>query len=313
MNILRKLFSRTQLDGQALARSPELADYAQIDLLSQFQPPRPLHSEAERRPWERVLPRSYEQTISLFLKQGWLEPRIAPESVVAQQGDEILARDPKLGVTEKAQPFLASYQERLEQEKAQAMARVRQALEERDTSQALAIRRAYEARFPLGKAPWTGPEPQLSHSALTRRILFLDHWLVADLSPETQAWLKLYAGEQHLWGASWRLPPEAIPAQVADELATPGMDASEAAYWRAQQLVLYVENQDTWQRCKGGDHVRRLAIQGPDDEFTCDHCRGFLGQEFLVDRVPELPHRECTSPRGCRCQYVPVLESYSAA
>ncbi len=309
MNFLRKLFSRTPPDGPALARSPELADYAQIDLLSQFQPPRPLHTQAERRPWERVLPRSYEQTISLFLKQGWLEPKVGSGDRVDQKGDEILARDPRLGVTEKAQPFLAIYRERLEREKAQAMDQARRALEERDTSQALAIRRAYEARFPLGKAPWTGPEPQLSHSALTRRILFLDHWLVADLSPETQAWLKLYAAEQHLWGAGWRLPAEEIPTTVAEELVTPGMDGPEAAYWRAQQLVLYVENQETWQRCKGGDHVRRLAIQGPDDEFTCDHCRRFRGQEFLVDRVPELPHRECTSPRGCRCQYVPVLES----
>jgi len=30
----------------------------------------------------------------------------------------------------------------------------------------------------------------------------------------------------------------------------------------------------------------------------------------LVARVPELPHRACTSPRGCRCRYEPVLESF---
>jgi hypothetical protein len=29
-----------------------------------------------------------------------------------------------------------------------------------------------------------------------------------------------------------------------------------------------------------------------------------------VARVPELPHRECTSTHGCRCRYEPVLETY---
>jgi len=75
-------------------------------------------------------------------------------------------------------------------------------------------------------------------------------------------------------------------------------------------LALYVENQETWQRCKGGDHVRRIEIVGPEDEFTCDQCRPSLGKQFLVVRVPELPPRGCTSPRGCRCRYEPVLESY---
>ncbi|MBK8047761.1 MAG: hypothetical protein IPK16_11905 [Anaerolineales bacterium] len=82
-----------------------------------------------------------------------------------------------------------------------------------------------------------------------------------------------------------------------------------SAYWKAYQLGLYVDNQETWQRCKGGDHVRRIAITGPDDDSTCSHCKAVLGKEFLVARVPELPHKECTSPRGCRCKYEPVLET----
>jgi hypothetical protein len=86
------------------------------------------------------------------------------------------------------------------------------------------------------------------------------------------------------------------------------MSIREAAYWKAQQLALYVDNQETWQRCKGGDHVRRIEIAGANDAYTCETCRAVLGKEFLVARVPELPHRGCTSPRGCRCRYEPVLE-----
>ncbi len=291
MSFLRNLFGRGRLNLLDLATSSDLAEYAQVDLLRRFETPRPLDDERTRRRWEEVLPRSYEQQISFFLKQGWL----TLDGDVAQ-------------VTEAARAGLDAYGQRLERAKQEAMAAARKALQERDTSEALAIRRRYEAAHPLGKADWTGPEPQLSHSALTRRILFLDHWLLEGLRPETADWLKFYAAEQHLWGAQWRPAPEEIPPSVRDELARSDMDAAEAAYWRANSLILFVENQETWQRCKGGDHVRRIEIQGPEDAYTCEHCRSQRGEQFLVARTPELPHRACTSPRGCRCVYVPVLD-----
>jgi hypothetical protein len=293
MSFLKRLFGGNQLDGSALAQSSILADYAQIDLLTTFAQPRALHDAAEQQRWNRILPRSYEATIALFQKQGWLQQ--------APDGWQVSAA---------AQPFVGQYEQRLAAEKAEVMVQVRRALQDRDSSEALALRRAYEARQPLGKASWTGEEPQLSHSALTRRILFLNHWLLEGLSPETVEWLKFYAAEQHLWGTTWRLPISEVPTAVQQELSKDGMDGSEAAYWRAYGLILLVENQETWQRCKGGDHVRRIEITGPNDEATCETCRTTLGKQFLVARVPELPHKTCTSPYGCRCRYEPVLESY---
>lgn len=293
MSFLRNLFGRAKLDGAALARSTEKAEYAQIELLAAFRTPRSLHDAMTQALWNRVLPHPYAETIALFQKEGWL----------ATSG-------PQWQVTPTALPFVQHYAERLAAQKAAVLPKVRKALAEKDTGEALTIRRAYEAQQPLGKAEWTGPEPQLSHSALTRRILFLKHWLIEGLSPATTEWLKLYAAEQHLWGAYWPLPLTEIPAAVQAELATPGVDAAEVAYWKAYQLALYVDNQETWQRCKGGDHVRRLEIVGPNDEYTCDPCRQVLGKQFLVARAPELPHKECHSIRGCRCRYEPVLESY---
>jgi hypothetical protein len=292
MSFLRRLFGGSKLEGDGLARSSDKADYAQIELLASFIEPRPPHNGMEQQRWNRVLPRSYGEQLALFQKQGWLA-----ETPSGWQ------------VTPVATPYVHVYQKRLAAEKTEVLPGVRRALAARDASEALAIRRAYEARQPLGKADWTGDEPQLSHSALTRRILYLDHWLLDGLSQETADWLKLYAAEQHLWGAYWYLPPAEIPAAVQAELAQAEMDAVEAAYWKAYQLALYVDNQETWQRCKGGDHVRRMEIAGPADDFTCDHCRALIGKQFLVTRVPELPHRQCTSPRGCRCRYEPVLES----
>jgi hypothetical protein len=281
------------LDGDRLARSTDLQEYAQIDLLAHFAAGQPQPSPGDQTRWSRVLPHPYAETIRQFEKLGWLEPSGSGQYRVAAA----------------ALPFVEAYHTRLDEDRNEIIPKVREALAHKDTNTAFALRRAYEAGFPMGKSAWTGPEPQLSHSALTRRIFFLDHWLLDGLSNTTQEWIKLYAAEQHLWGATWRLTPDAIPPDVAQELARPGMDAAEAAFWKAQQLALHVDNQETWQRCKGGDHVRRIALAGPDDEYTCDHCRSQLGKEFLVARVPELPHRGCTSPRGCRCRYEPVLEA----
>jgi hypothetical protein len=293
MSFLKKIFGAAGLDGAKLALSQEKADYTQIALLSEFAPARSLHSPALRQRWSRVLPQPYDETLKLFERQGWLE----------QQGDQVQ-------VTAKAMPFVETYRARLASEKAAVLPKVRKALQERDTGEALNIRRNYESRQPLGEADWSGPEPQMSHSALTRRILFLNNWLLEDLTPQTADWLKLYAAEQHLWGATWRLSLADLPESVKQELAAPQLDAVEAAYWKANQLMLFVDNQETWQRCKGGDHVRRIEIAGPNDESTCEVCKPLLGKQFLVARVPDLPPRTCTSAIGCRCRYEPVLEGF---
>lgn len=293
MSFLRNLFG-AKLDGVALAQSKQPQEYAQIHLLARLAGEDSLPDGREQGAWTKVLPRPYEQQIGLMQKQGWIS-----------------AEGAALRLTPEGEKLVQLYRTRQAQERAAAMQRVRQALVERDTSAALSIRREYEATFPpLGKADWTGPESQLSHSALTRRILFMNHWLLDGIPGDVVAWLKMYAAEQHMWGAYWRLTPEQVPENVQSALAKPGMDGVEAAYWKAYQMALQVDNQETWQRCKGGDHVRRLAVVGPNDEHTCEACRTILGQQYLVARAPELPHRTCTSIRGCRCRYEPVLEMY---
>jgi len=294
MSFLKNLFGRSKLDGDGLAQSLDVSEYAQIELLGHFETPRKLHEDREQRQWERVLPRAYVEQIDLLTRQGWL----------SFSGNVYR-------LTDAGKPFLAVYRAQQARKKAEAITAVHRVLVKKESGEALAIRRAYEDSQPLGKAEWTGPDPQMSHSSLTRRILFLEHWLVEGLSAETLDWLKLYAADQHLWGAHWRLPAEEIPPAVLAELATDTLDGAEAAYWRAYSLGLYVDNQETWQRCKGGDHVRRIEIGGANDEHTCMPCKVHIGQQYLVTRVPELPHKNCKSSRGCRCEYLPVLDSYT--
>ena len=131
MGFLRKLFGASRLDGAALASSTEKAEYAQIELLSRFQTRQPLHEAAEQQLWNRVLPQPYNDTIALLQKQGWLE-------LNGNSGQ----------VTALAQPFVTTYLARLADEKAAVLPKVRQALRQKDTSEALTIRRASEARQP---------------------------------------------------------------------------------------------------------------------------------------------------------------------
>jgi hypothetical protein len=289
---LFKNFFGPHVDGMALAQSQELKEYAQIELLAYFAEPHAPHDGAAQRAWNRVLPKPYPDMLTRFRKQGWLAAVGANYQVTAQ-----------------GRPFVDVYLRRTEEAKRAARQGVHDALAQMMTSEALTVRRQYENRTPLGKADWTGPEPPMNHSAITRRIFFLEHRLLDGLSPETTKWLQLYAAEEHLWGVFWRLDPAQIPPQVAQELTHPTLNIVEAVYWRAHAIVLLVNNQETWQRVKGGDHVRRLQIAGADDEHTCECCRQHLGKQYLVARVPELPHRDCTSLYGCRCRYEPVVET----
>ena len=56
MSFLKKLFGGVRLDGMTLAQSQELKEMAQIDLLAQFDPPRPPHEAKDQARWSRALP-----------------------------------------------------------------------------------------------------------------------------------------------------------------------------------------------------------------------------------------------------------------
>ncbi len=127
MGFFRNLFGVAKLDGLALAESPHKGDYAQIDLLARFAAPRDLDDERIRARWNRVLPRSYDASIAMLVKQGWL-----------RESDGLYV------LTDTALPFVDAYNDRLQRGKDRAMAKVRQAIEVGDCGEALDIRRQYE-------------------------------------------------------------------------------------------------------------------------------------------------------------------------
>src|SRR5690242_6331242 len=132
MGFLKKIFSGgPKIEVNTLVNATEIKQVALLDLLMRFSEPRPLHDNVEQQRWTRSLPHSYQETIQLFTKQGLL--------AATPQG--------QYQATPAVMPAIHAYQERLAREKAEVIPQVRAALEKKETSEALTLRRFYEARF----------------------------------------------------------------------------------------------------------------------------------------------------------------------
>lgn len=55
--------------------------------------------------------------------------------------------------------------------------------------------------------------------------------------------------------------------------------------------------------------IRAVAIISAND--SCENCKKFVGKVFSLSDVPELPNENCTSPKGCRCSYIPITDLFS--
>ena len=73
MSFLKTLFGCWNLDGAKLANSTDAGDYAQIDLLLQFEDGRQLHETVDQQRWSRVLSRELrgDPSGSMKGKAGW--------------------------------------------------------------------------------------------------------------------------------------------------------------------------------------------------------------------------------------------------
>ena len=108
-----------------------------------------------------------------------------------------------------------------------------------------------------------------------------------------------------IWGVLNRLSAEAeehvdrmsIYMLMADVLVADGKDSSEFRALAAKEQLAGIASE-------------RVEVRTVNDEQVCENCRRLDGQVFTIEEaLSELPvpHR-CTSPRGCRCYYVPVVD-----
>lgn len=53
------------------------------------------------------------------------------------------------------------------------------------------------------------------------------------------------------------------------------------------------------------DVVTGVKILASND--SCAACQQISGKEFTLDDALELPFKDCTSEKGCRCSYLPIV------
>jgi hypothetical protein len=107
--------------------------------------------------------------------------------------------------------------------------------------------------------------------------------------------LQLVAAHGRLWGVS------------TDHLKFPERPNVGRFPWAvAARMVAFrasdIDRRDEWDRNDLRFRVRAIAC--PD---SCDACKAMARRQFRMSDAPELPHVECSHPKGCRCTYVAVV------
>ncbi|HLO13594.1 MAG TPA: hypothetical protein VK206_02115 [Anaerolineales bacterium] len=67
------------------------------------------------------------------------------------------------------------------------------------------------------------------------------------------------------------------------------------------------ENRKLLRKWRKDGLIGSVRIRGVNDKFVCSECKKLIDSEFLINRVPELPHVNCTSKPDCRCYYQAVV------
>lgn len=55
-------------------------------------------------------------------------------------------------------------------------------------------------------------------------------------------------------------------------------------------------------------NIKQVKILHIKDELSCDVCHSLDGKILTIDDVPELPNKDCTSIKGCRCEMLPTFK-----
>ncbi|OGN89166.1 MAG: hypothetical protein A2158_00255 [Chloroflexi bacterium RBG_13_46_14] len=71
----------------------------------------------------------------------------------------------------------------------------------------------------------------------------------------------------------------------------------------------YISNEGHLARYRKSKLQYIKVLPSPD---SCESCKKLEGIRYPLDKVPELPNENCTHEMGCRCTYIPVVDSLSS-
>ncbi len=176
-----------------------------------------------------------------------------------------------------------------------------QYLKARNFSAACQTMATFEARqvFPRGLGiDWSSYNPKRNILVL-KQIFNGKPKFLSGRSMDQLNVLRIGAGMAYLWGTKgskkW-LPPDFQTGLPFD---------NEVA---ARMLHFYASNEADLQEYRKSRDIKGVKIGVVSD--SCEACKRLENKSFSFNNVPELPYEKCTSPKGCRCSYTPIMLSW---
>jgi hypothetical protein len=221
------------------------------------------------------------------------------ERLVTQAPPDAKALAAKLpttyGLTDAAREHVEKYLKWDAERTATAIAEVKGALERGDIDSAL---RAHAAFVELDA--WADPTeayPAREHAEFLRAVAVSRPGILRSIPDAQLPQLRMATALTHLFGRDAR---DALPVGFA---AASHLDDETAA----RMMSFYVSREGERKRHARSDYSR-VKISTCDDERTCAACKRLAKRTYARADVPELPFPACTSPIGCRCLALPVLD-----
>ncbi len=298
-------------------------------LLSKFRSPRPrgYFGKDYRMP---ALREPAPQAVRRFVQQGFLRPSPVEEKLDTLRASELKAALKKCqlkvsgrkaelierlvtqapseakalakglpktyGLTDLGREHVDKYLKWETERTSTAVAEVKAALERGDVESALRSHAAF-AELDVWADP-TEPYPGREHAEFLKGVASSRPGILRSIPDAQLGQLRMATALTHLFGRDAR---DALPSGFA---AASHLDDETAA----RMMSFYVRHERERERHASSRLYSRVEIRACDDEQTCEACKRLGARIYALAEVPELPFPACTSPIGCRCLAMPVLD-----
>jgi hypothetical protein len=315
---------------------------AHLLLLSKFlRPETPQRFETVNadnvNPWKRAIGEPLNKAIQRFLKEGMLEDAGLAGRVACQFGveelkrllrskgapttgvkqvlvDRLVAADAKgmnaatsglvaLVCTVEGRAIAEQYVAAQKADRQQCEDQVIALLRRFDFLGASKMVVAFEARQVFSRGvgiDWKHYDPKPDADMLGHIYTDQPPRILSGLDEYELAHLRQAAALMHLWGTNrckkW------LPKDFTVPLA---MDVEAAA----RMISFRCLNEEALKGYRASRAVAAVEVRGVNSDDTCAACKRLNGSRYALNKAIELPYEHCTSPMGCRCMWVAVLDS----
>ncbi|MFZ1730944.1 MAG: hypothetical protein WBQ23_11635 [Bacteroidota bacterium] len=124
--------------------------------------------------------------------------------------------------------------------------------------------------------------------------------LLDDISRKTLDALRPPAGMAFLWSR------ETAAEWIPEDLIVDGPWDADTVCSMLRRHAQYLMDLEKYR----DDNQNAFKVWSQLDSDSCPACRSFHGEVYSLDTLPELPHVDCKSKRGCRCTVVTFAQAF---